>query len=470
MSELCARARRVAPLVSSLAAAITLAASPFQAAAAYDGAREVWAGSYECGAIAKLPKKWAAYTAKVELVLENGQVTVGRETARLIETMRGLVDQEGHVTLEGGGRWKDPSMGTSWLFQYAGRFRGERFEAAGTMYSPDGKRVMRECAMSLVRKASGNASMPGKPVAAQAAPQAPKAVTAAPDARTATVVSTALAAAHAAQADAPPAAKSGLPGALPEDAAVAPPREVDLAGPHNVATIQDVVAPGAPHRYGVWARNGDVFSVVLHSSHEGVRFVVYEPGAAARLTDAGLAVEGVALRGTVEAGRFTAPLPMAGRYLVVVDAESARAPYTLEVAVVGTVPSIAEPRNPLLLAVLLGTAAAAAGVAVYRRRQERRGEGMAQEPTPLPERSAPPIMQPPVAPGLELPPAQVSAPAEERARRAAAEPLAARVATPPAVPEEIPESMRTAPEEPARSKTASSRRRRPRRRGRPAEE
>jgi hypothetical protein len=120
-------------------------------AAEFDPApHEVWSGTYQCDAIERDPAQWPAYSARIRLVLDGGVARLVKESARIRETMSGTVSDNGALTLEGVGDWKDGS-GTRWRYRFDGQFQGSRFEAQGVMLSSAMATKLRSCSMTLTR-------------------------------------------------------------------------------------------------------------------------------------------------------------------------------------------------------------------------------------------------------------------------------------------------------------------------------
>ena len=313
--------------VSGLLVLCAACASVVSAADYTPSVHEIWSGVYRCGAMETEAGTSPGYTSSIRLVVEGKTATIDKRSGEISETLSGEIARDGTLRLKGTGTRR--SGGAGWGYRYDGRFEGSRFEARGMMYSANQATRLRECSMSLARMQRSD-----KPAAAHdtvASAAAPKA---------------AGPAAQAQPQSAPPQRGTASAGQPSNNAkASAPPgsldRDLDFSDRNDSAMMEGTVERGAPHRYNVIAKQGQRFSATLQSE-DGARFDLYEPGSSITLLSGGFVVQGARLAANDDGTHVDTRIPADGKYLLLVRPARDTAYYTLDIAVEGEPPTLAQ--------------------------------------------------------------------------------------------------------------------------------
>lgn len=279
---------------------------------------EIWSGIYRCGPMQTESGSSPGYTSSIRLVVEGTGATIDKRSGEISETLSGTIARDGTLRLEGTGTRK--AGGAQWRYRYDGRFEGSRFEARGMMYSANLATRLRECSMTLARMQRSDP--PG--AAREAVASAPVSKQAGQPQSTAPQ-----------RAAAPAAETSAGRASKPVD------RELDFSERNDSAMMEGTVERGAPHRYNVVAKQGQRFSATLQSE-EGARFDLYEPGSSITLLSGGFVVQGARIAGNDEGTHVDTRVPADGRYLLLVRPAGDAAFYTLDIAVEGGPPTLAQ--------------------------------------------------------------------------------------------------------------------------------
>ena len=302
---------------SRVAALLTLCAASASAADYTPSVHEIWSGVYRCGAMETESGTSPGYTSSIRLVVEGRTATIDKQSAEISETLSGEIARDGTLRLEGTGTRK--AGGAGWRYRYDGRFEGSRFEARGMMYSANLATRLRECSMTLSRMQRSD--KPAVPKNAEPAAQVQP-------------------------PSAPPQRGAASAGHSPGNStASAPPksvdRELDFSDRNDTAMMEGTVERGAPHRYNVIARQGQRFSATLQSE-DGARFDLYEPGSSITVLSGGFVVQGARLAASDEGTHVDTRIPADGKYLLLVRPARDTAFYTLDIAVEGGPPTLAQ--------------------------------------------------------------------------------------------------------------------------------
>ena len=307
------RSRVSALLMLGAACALPVAAADYA-----PSVNEIWSGIYRCGPMQTESGSSPGYTSSIRLVVEGGTATIDKRSGEITERLSGNIARDGTLRLEGTGTRK--AGGAQWRYRYDGRFEGSRFEARGMMYSANLATRLRECSMTLARmQRSDHPAAAPKQVgpAAQAQPQS-----------------------------APPQRDAASTGQSSRNATAPAPsksvdRELDFSLRNDSAMMEGTVERGAPHRYHVIAKQGQRFAATLQSE-EGARFDLYEPGSSIAPLSGGFVVQGARIAGNDEGTHVDTKVPADGRYLLLVRPAGDAAFYTLDIAVEGGPPTLAQ--------------------------------------------------------------------------------------------------------------------------------
>jgi hypothetical protein len=344
-------------------------------------AREVWSGTYTCGAIERDPDQWPGYSSRAQLILENGVARVTRESTKVREMLTGEVAPDGGVRLEGTGSSREGE--TRWRFRFDGEFQGDRFSAKGAMLSASLATKLRDCSMSLTRVQASGGPAPREPAAATAAPppEQPAPAAAAPSPPRPEVAAAAVPPSPPPQEAAAPAASAAEKPAAPTPSQasvkIVEGKELNVTTGNDTAVVHAKVSSAAPHRYPVAAKKGQTLSATLLSN--GAQLDIYEPGASIDIQGTGFTVQGTKVKAVTEGQNVSAELPEDGKYLLLVRSLRDDTPYTLELA--ATPPplssqdasffGVALTDKAAWVALLLLLAAAGGGMVVYSKRDRR---------------------------------------------------------------------------------------------------
>lgn len=123
-----------------------------------------WQGLWSCGPVliagARSP---ASFSVPLSLQIAQGTINGTRETTTTTDSFRGVVTNEGNVSITGAGRrLDDPSR--NWITRFEGQVQGAKLSTIGVISTSDGLTKIRDCSLTLnLTATSSSATGQGKP-------------------------------------------------------------------------------------------------------------------------------------------------------------------------------------------------------------------------------------------------------------------------------------------------------------------